>query len=165
MRLLVRTVDRLVEAAAVVLLLSLLAAVVLGVVFRQLGDPLAWSDEAAQYLLVWTGFVGWVIGTRRNGHIRIDVFSSRLPIALQRALEVLTQAGIVALGVGMAVHGYALIGRTWDVEAVSLPVPTAILYVPLPFAGAVVALQALADLFDALSGRPRRAQASAEALS
>jgi TRAP-type C4-dicarboxylate transport system permease small subunit len=165
MRFVLRTADRLVEAAAVVLLLSLLAAVVLGVLYRLIGDPLAWSDEAAQYLLVWTGFVGWVIGTRRNGHIRIDAVSKRLPAGAERVLEAIVQASVLALGIGLAFHAMRLIGRNWDVEAVSLPIPTALLYVPLPFTGAVVALQAAADLVGVLTGKPLRRPHQAEALS
>ncbi|MEJ1159921.1 TRAP transporter small permease [Prosthecomicrobium sp. N25] len=165
MRFAVRAVDRLVEALAVVLLLSLLAAVVLGVIFRQLGDPLAWSDEMAQYLLVWTGFVGWVIATRRRSHIRIDALASRLPGAAQKGLEALVQAAVAALGLGLAVHAVRLIERNWDVEAVSLPVPTGLLYLPLPFVGAVVALQALFELSAVLRGRPLRSASAAEAIT
>ena len=58
--------DRLVRYAAVALLLTLLATVVAGVVSRQLNAPLAWTDELAQYLLVWTGFTGWIIAARRR---------------------------------------------------------------------------------------------------
>ena len=58
MKSLVAFTDRLVRAAAVGLLLALLVAVLLGVASRQLNAPLAWTDELAQYLLVWTGFTG-----------------------------------------------------------------------------------------------------------
>ena len=80
--------DRLVYWAAVVLLLTLLAVVVLGVFFRQINQPLAWSDELAQYLLVWTGFVGWIIAARRRSHIRIMVFAEKLPRPVQAAMHV-----------------------------------------------------------------------------
>jgi TRAP-type C4-dicarboxylate transport system permease small subunit len=73
--------DRIVRGAAVALLLSLLVAVLLGVLSRQLNAPLAWTDELAQYLLVWTGFVGWIIAARRRSHIRITVFADKLPRA------------------------------------------------------------------------------------
>lgn len=165
MRLLARLADRLVEAAAVVLLLSLLAAVVLGVLFRLAGDPLAWSDEAAQYLLVWTGFVGWVIAARRRAHIRIDAVASRLPRPARTALEVAIQLALAGFGVALAIHSLRLIGRNWDVEAVSLPVPSAFLYLPLPFAGGAVALQAACDLVAALTGRRVEAVARPEAIT
>ena len=56
-----RLSDRLVELAAAILLLAMLAAVFLGVAFRLINQPLAWSDELAQYLMVWTAFVGWIL--------------------------------------------------------------------------------------------------------
>ena len=58
--------DRLLRWSAVVLLLTLLASVLVGVISRQLNAPVAWSDELAQYLLVWTAFVGWIIASRRR---------------------------------------------------------------------------------------------------
>ena len=66
MKSLVALSDRRVRAAAVGLLLALLVAVLLGVASRQLNAPLAWTDELAQYLLVWTGFTGWIIAARRR---------------------------------------------------------------------------------------------------
>ena len=53
--------ERALRFAAVLLLMALLGAVVTGVISRQLNRPVIWSDEMAQYLLVWTGFVGWMI--------------------------------------------------------------------------------------------------------
>src|SRR3712207_550664 len=87
--------DRLLRWSAVVLLLTLLASVIIGVISRQLNAPVAWSDELAQYLLVWTAFVGWIIASRRRAHIRITVFADRLPAPLGLALELLTQGLIV----------------------------------------------------------------------
>lgn len=165
MRLLVRAADRLLEVMAVVLLLSLLACVVLGVLFRLVNDPLAWSDEAAQYLLVWTGFVGWAIATRKRAHIRIDVIAARLPRLGRRGLEVVIQLALIGFGIAMTVHAWRLIGRNWDVEAVSLPIPSALLYLPLPIAGIAVALQGLGELVETLRGRGTTATGKAEAIN
>lgn len=153
MNALVQFLDRLVRAAAVLLLLSLLATVVLGVVFRQLNNPLAWSDELAQYLLVWCGFVGWIIAARRRSHIRITIFAERLPIAMQRGLEVLTQVAIILFAAILTRYSYGLIERTWDVDSIALPVSTAALYVAMPIAGIALMLQALAEIGDVLAGR------------
>ena len=117
--------DRLVYWAAVVLLLTLLAVVVLGVFFRQINQPLAWSDELAQYLLVWTGFVGWIIAARRRSHIRIMVFAEKLPRPLQAALEIATQVAVVVFAGVLLRYSWALIERTWDVESIALPITSA----------------------------------------
>jgi TRAP-type transport system small permease protein len=149
----VALLDRLLRAAAVALLLALLVSVMTGVVSRQVGRPVPWSDEMAQYLLVWTGFVGWAIATRRRSHIRIDVFINRLPRAPRLGMEIAIQLAIIVFAVQMIRWGWPLIGRNWDIEWVSLPLSSALLYVPVPFAAAVLIGQALAEIGLALRGR------------
>ncbi len=145
-----RLVDGGLRAAAVLLLLALLAAVMTGVVTRQLGDPVSWSDEAAQYLLVWTGFTGWMIGARAGEHIRITVLLDRLPGAARRWAEAVIQLSVAALALGLLWWGTPLIERNWDVEWISLPLPAGLLYVPIPFAAALLIGQALLDAAAAL---------------
>lgn len=153
----VRLVDRGVEAAAVLVMLSLLATVVAGVVTRMANQPLVWTDELAQYLLVWLGFLGWIIGVRRQSHIRIVTFVDRLPRVGRVAFEVLAQLGILTLAAIMIWHAGPLIRRNIDVEAVTLPFPTAMLYVLLPVVGVVLVAQALFEIHRTLSrgDRPR----------
>ncbi len=153
MKLLIALSDRLVRALAVVLLLTLLVTVVLGVISRQLNAPLAWTDELAQYLLVWTGFVGWIIAARNRSHIRITVFADKLPASAGRGLEVVTQAAIILFAVILVRYSFGLIERTWDVESIALPVSTAALYAVMPLAGLALILQALAEIADVLAGR------------
>lgn len=144
--------DRALRATATALLLSLLAAVVAGVISRQVNAPLAWTDELAQYLLVWTGFAGWMIATRKNSHIRITVLTDRLPGVPAKIIEIATQAGVIALGLGLLWYSIALIRRNWDVESVSLPLTAAFLYLPLPALGLTLIGQATADGLAALRG-------------
>lgn len=145
--------DRLAYWAAVVLLLSLLAVVVLGVFFRQINAPLAWSDELAQYLLVWTGFVGWIIAARRRSHIRIMVFAQCLPRPAQAVLEIATQIAVIVFAAILLRYSWGLIERNWDVESIALPITSAALYVVMPFAALALILQALAEIGDVLAGR------------
>ncbi len=145
--------DRLVRYAAVALLLTLLATVVAGVVSRQLNAPLAWTDELAQYLLVWTGFTGWIIAARRRSHIRITVFADKLPAGAGRVVEVVTQAAIILFAAILTRYSFGLIERTWDVDSIALPVSTAALYMVMPLAGLALILQALAEIGDVLFGR------------
>jgi TRAP-type C4-dicarboxylate transport system permease small subunit len=145
--------DRIVRAAAVALLLSLLVAVLLGVLSRQLNAPLAWTDELAQYLLVWTGFVGWIIAARRRSHIRITVFAEKLPAGAGRVLEIVTQAAIIVFAAVLIRYSFALIERNWDVESIALPISGAALYIVMPLAGLALILQALAEIGDVVAGR------------
>jgi TRAP-type transport system small permease protein len=145
--------DRLLRLAAVALLLALLASVMTGVISRQLNRAVPWSDEMAQHLLVWTGFVGWMIAARRGSHIRINVFIDMLPRPLRIAMEIAIQIAVILFAVSLIRWGWPLIGRNWDIEWVSLPLSTALLYVPVPIAAAALILQAAAALIEALRGR------------
>jgi TRAP-type C4-dicarboxylate transport system permease small subunit len=145
MTLLLSLLDRALRGAAVILLLALLASVVAGVVFRAIGNPLAWTDEAAQYLLVWTGFVGLMIASRRRSHIRITVVIDALPEPVARALEMLLRVAVIAFAVELLRYGYPLIARNWDIDWVSLPLPSGLLYLPVPFVAVLLIGQALAE--------------------
>ncbi len=131
---------------AAALLFALLACVFLGVVSRQMNAPLSWTDELAQYLLVWVGFAGWLLASRNRGHIRITVFGDKLPVRARIKLEIVIQIAVAAFGAGIVYFSFGLIGRNLDVESISLPIPHATVYLPLPLLGAALILQAARDL-------------------
>lgn len=145
-----RISDRLLAVAAVLLLLAMLACVFLGVVFRFANRPLAWSDEMAQYLLVWTAFTGWIIAGNRGSHIRITVIVDRLTGRARALAEIAIQLLIAVLGVVLLTRSHGLIMRNLDVEWVSLPLSVALVYVPIPIAGFAVVLQSVLAMARAL---------------
>lgn len=140
---LTRLLDQALRAGAVLLMFALLACVVIGVVMRAVNSPVAWSDETAQYLLVWTGFIGWMIAARRRSHIRITVILEALPPAGKKLAETFIQLAIIGFAIALLRWGWPLIGRNWDIEWVSLPLPAGLLYLPIPLLAAVIAGQAL----------------------
>ncbi|MCU0818135.1 MAG: TRAP transporter small permease [Beijerinckiaceae bacterium] len=138
-----RLLDSALRVGAVLLMFALLACVVIGVAMRAVNNPVAWSDETAQYLLVWTGFIGWMIATRRRSHIRITVLLDGLPRAGKKLAETVIQLAIIGLALALLRWGWPLIGRNWDIEWVSLPLPAGLIYLPIPLLALVVAAQAL----------------------
>ena len=152
-RVLVALADRLVQAVAVICMLALVACVVLGVVSRQINAPLAWTDELAQMFLVWSALAGWMIALRRRSHIRITMLIDRLPARARIVAEIAIQLCVVVFGVLMLRYGFGLIERTWDVEAISLPISSAIIYVPLPALALALVLQGIGQLIEAARGR------------
>lgn len=149
---LARIANRLVEGAAVLLLLAMLGSVFLGVIFRFLNAPLAWTDEMAQYLLVWTAFTGWIIAGNRGSHIRIVMFLDALKGRPRIAAEVVIQLLVAVLGMVLLTRSFGLIARNSDVEWVSLPLPVALVYLPIPIAGLAVVLRCGVEILAALRG-------------
>jgi len=161
---LARLSQRLTQGAAVLLLLALLACVVLGVVSRAVNRPVPWTDEMAQHLLVWTGFVGWMIAARRRSHIRITVFIDRLPRAARLAMELAIQACVIVLALALLWYSPALIRRNLDIEWVRLPISAALLYIPMPLAALALLVEALTEMRDAMRGRLAEPETGAQPL-
>jgi len=149
---LARVSDGLLLMAAVFLLLAMLGAVFLGVVFRFANHPLAWTDELAQYLLVWTGFVGWIIAGNRGSHIRVLALVNLLRGWPRQMAEIATHLLIAIFGVILLTQAFGLVGRNLDVSWVSLPLSAALVYIPVPLAGLAVIIQSVVGITRAMRG-------------
>jgi TRAP-type transport system small permease protein len=154
MHVLSRIVDGVTKAAATVVLLALLTSVVLGVLGRLLNEPLVWSDELARYLMVWLALIGWIMASRHRSHIRITLILNRLPSGLRRAVEIVIQAALAVFGMALMRDGFTLVERNMDVESVSMPISSAVIYVPIVLAGASTMLQALVQVLEQFRRSP-----------
>jgi len=69
--------------------LSVLCVVVLlQVIFRYiLNFPLAWSDEAARFLLIWIAILGGAIAIKRKENFVIDVVVKKYPEKVQKNIQ------------------------------------------------------------------------------
>ncbi len=147
------SIDRAAGGLSIALLLALLIVVTLGATTRTAGDPLIWTDEAARFLMIWLAATGWFLASRKRGHIRVRYFVDKLGPASRRATEALLQAALVLFGMLLTWHGWDLIGRNLDVEATTLPVPMAVMYLPIVIVGVATAIQGGIELADAARGR------------
>ena len=143
---LISTTDQLLAIISGGLVIALLGSVTTGIISRAAGRPQVWTDEAASYLMVWLAMFGWMVATRRSAHIRIRYFNDMLPGSSRRVLETGFLFVAAVIGLIIAVQGVHLVAASSDVDAITLPVSTAWLYIPLIPAGLVTLGQALADL-------------------
>ena len=154
--------DRLLRFVAGTFVVVLLGTVTAGIVSRALNHPLSWTDEASGFLMVWLSCLGWMIATRRGVHIRIRYFQDKLGLQPKRWTECVIQVGIALLGGVIAWYSVHLMRTNADIEAMSLPIAVAWMYVPLLPAGLMTLAQALVDLqrqwrgVQAAAGAPAR---------
>ena len=138
--------DRALELFGAALLTCLMATELAGVVTRAIDDPLAWTDEGARFLMVWLATTGWMLASRKRAHVRIRFFQNLLPDAVWRAVERVIQAALVLVGLVIAWFAITLVQRNADLDATSLPISMAWLYVPMIPAGLLMAVQAMGQL-------------------
>jgi TRAP-type C4-dicarboxylate transport system permease small subunit len=135
-----RVVERVAEAAILVLLSGMIVACLAQVVWRYvLNDPLTWSEEAARYLLVWASFLCAWLAWRSRAHLGLDVLVARAPGRLRAVLD---------RGAEAAVAGFAVLSIHVSERMVSVGMmqPSAVLEIPMgwvylawPVAAALIA--------------------------
>ena len=135
---LLRTLDRVVERALLVILATLVAIGGLQVVWRfVLNNPLAWVLEVSVILMVWATMLSGYVGVRRNAHLSADFAGLAMRPRTRWLLEGLT---LVLCLVFLAVYGWtslAVIDAMEGIPFTSIPVTQPAMYWSLP-AGAVL---------------------------
>jgi TRAP-type C4-dicarboxylate transport system permease small subunit len=125
--------DRIARVLELALALAFIAAVVLNftnVIGRYLfGLSLLGADELQVFVMVGMTFLGAVVVTRRNQHLRMDVLVRFMPAWLRLALRVAEQLLLVALAGFVLSQSYFYarqmmrIGRTSDMAGVPMWIP------------------------------------------
>ena len=151
MRALVRAVERVVDALAVLSFTGMFLCVLVQVILRYGFDrPLVWSDELARYLFVWCAFLGWIVAARRRSHLAITVVGDRLGPRGHAAFALVGALATLAFCVVLGFYGVQITRRNFDIDTVALFFSFAAVYAIVPVAAVAVGLHALADARSAL---------------
>jgi len=147
----IKWAEKALDGLAVVLFAVMFGVVILQIVLRYVfNHPLVWTDELAQYLFVWTSFLGWTMATRKRIHIGISVVADRLPAAGRRMLHALWCAATLAFAIILLVVGVIITRRNWDVQMVSLDFSFWWVYLVVPLAALFLIGYAVRDLSEIL---------------
>ena len=159
LRRLVGAFDKAAWCIACALLVALLGVVMLGVITRALGDPLIWTDELSRFLMVWLAVFGWILASRKRIHVRIRYFQDLLPARLHRMVELAIQTVVTLFGAFVFCYSFGLVAKNMDLEATSLPIVMAWMYVPMVLAGLVTTLQGAREVLEVVARRKSAATA------
>lgn len=122
-----------IDLAAMALLAGVVVITILGVLDRfVLGLGLAWTEELARFLLVWTSFIAAAVATRHGAHFRVDFLSRRLGRKGTQAIA------LVCLAISLAICGYglrlAIFFNSQSSPALGLPMSVVYASAPVSFA-------------------------------
>ncbi|NNM72812.1 TRAP transporter large permease subunit [Enterovirga aerilata] len=113
------------EAVAAMLLLTIVALLVAGVVSRYgFGRPIVWIDEVASICFLWLAMIGAVLALHRNEHLRLTLFLSMMPSGLQRALKALAPLTVAALLAALLLPAVHHAWDEWVITSPSLEIPS-----------------------------------------
>ena len=147
-----------IHRAFVVLALTLLVlmTIIISVnVFMRyvLNSGLYWAEEVVKLALAWFTFISMAVGVKEGLHISLQLLP-RMQNTVDRVLTLLKDLLILGIGLIMIIIGARLIGFTSSSIMPATAWPSSTLYFILPFAGLLVSLEALLDLFNADTSSP-----------
>lgn len=149
------TITRILGAVSVILFAVLVCVTVWQVFTRQVvHSPSTWSEELSKILFVWLAFAGSAFLFGERGHIAVDFLARKLPVPVQRILQVIVQVVIIVFAVlAMIWGGYLAASIAWNQQMTALPLTLGWVYVIIPIAGVFIAFFAVVDLIAVATGR------------
>lgn len=133
------------EALSVLLGVALFAVLIWQVVTRYLlGDPSAYTEEAARYLYVGVVFFGAAAAVGDRSHIGMPFLVERLSPGPRLAVSLLTQALTLAFCAAIILWGWRAAAREWDLPSMAMEIPTGLVLAIIPAAATIMAIRTLA---------------------
>jgi C4-dicarboxylate transporter DctQ subunit len=141
---LLRRLQAVLTAAAVVLLAAYFVMVLLQVVFRYvLNDSIFWAEEFVRASMVWGVMVASALVAASRNHIRVEVLELMLPPAGRRVVVFVANALSLAFCLILLWAGIELIDRTWFQRSPMLDIPKWWVYLAIPVGAGLEALMML----------------------
>jgi TRAP-type C4-dicarboxylate transport system permease small subunit len=164
LRVLKRVLDRLLEtlvmAAMAVLVLDVLWQVFTRLVLKH---PSTWTEELAQFLLVWVALLGAAVALNRGAHLGIDYFVGKLPYRARVATEVLVFLCVATFAFFvMVVGGIDLVRSMLELgeESPALRLKIGYVYLAVPISGFFLTLYAVMGVVERLQELRRKRTAA-----
>jgi TRAP-type C4-dicarboxylate transport system permease small subunit len=139
-----------------VALFALLVLLVAWQVFTRLvlGQPSAWSEEAARHTFVWVSLIGIAIAVGEKADVVMDFLVARLPVSLQRIADILAYLTTLAFVLYVMVFGgIQQSALAWGQQNPLLPLTQGQLYLALPISGVLLTIYLTIHIVGTFSSR------------
>jgi TRAP-type C4-dicarboxylate transport system permease small subunit len=129
-----------------------------------LGRTILWADEVQVYIMVWMAFLGAVVASWRNIHLRMDVLVRGLPRRWQAWVKALEMLAVLVLTGFVVLQSSNYVGRIFALEQRSDTggIPMWIPHSAVVLGFLLVALVTLWRAFQLATGRGGTAEAVPE---
>lgn len=156
MRTVHRTLDAVVLAVTLPLMVLMLGCVVWQVVARYaLNVSTSMTDEIARFTFIWVSLLGAAYVLGKRGHIAITGLVDMLSIRPRRGVELAIQALVAVFAAAVLLGGgWLLVERAWRLGQVTpaLQVPVWVVYAAIPLSGALTLVYAVVAIVETLRG-------------
>lgn len=131
------TLDRVLQAIVIFLVVALTMVVVVAVIYRKAGASLVWYDEVASIMLAWLTYYGAAYAALKRGHIGFDGLVRAMPPATRAIFVVISEICVFAFFIMLAWTGWVVM------EALEGDTLISLTFVPVQFTQSVMPIGAV----------------------
>jgi len=117
------------------------------IIFRELGLPLAWTEELSMFCLNWLCYFGASLAIVYRRHMRVDIVVSYLPKRTQQILDIIANIIFIIFAVVVIKQNYILMARYLRGKqlAAATRIPKWIAYAGVPTAFGLMIIRLVQD--------------------
>lgn len=137
--------DKLEDALLVLILSAMILLAIFQIISRNLfAEGAVWIDPLLRMLVLWVGLAGAVVATRKNNHIRIDIFTKYLPEKFLPYVERLVYLFTLSVCILIGWHASRFVYSEYEYGTVAFGVvPTWVGTMIIPVSFTLIALRYL----------------------
>jgi TRAP-type C4-dicarboxylate transport system permease small subunit len=145
---------RLLEWLVVALMVILFLEVTVGVVFRFIGQSLAWYDELASHLLAWLTFYGAALASVKRAHIGCPEVVEMMPWRARRLVSIVAQLIVIVFFVLLGGVGAWILPILATDSLISLPeVPMNVVESVIPISSLLIVIAEASFLLELIAAK------------
>lgn len=119
-----------------------------------LGEMSMWTNEFAQYSLVWASMLGGAVGLKRGYQVGITSLTDSLPPGPCRMVQALAFTLVLVFLAFVTYYGFNQMMMNRFQTSSTMGIPMSIPYSALPIGFALMFFVTLEQLLDLLAGKP-----------
>lgn len=154
--------EKLEEYLMVAMVIVMTALIFIQVIMRYVfGNSLAWSEELARYLFLWSIWLGASYGIKTKGHVRLTVLTSKFSPKVQGAVDVIVNIIWFLFVIFLVVKGYELVIKIYasGQTSTALHLPMWIAYASVPVGCSLMAFRMLQNAYTAVKNKKEKKEA------
>jgi TRAP-type transport system small permease protein len=149
------SMKRTLEAINALILVCMFVIVLLSVIFRVVvAVPASWTEELAQYTLIFLAFIGAAALMRDDGHIAITVFADRMGKGARQVLNIINRLIVLPFLVVFTLGAFENMQMNWGVELPTVAwMKIGYMYLVLFLSGLIMVFYLLMNLYSEIFQR------------
>ena len=146
-------IERIYNTILILMTIAMFITVTYNVFMRfVMNRSVGWADELARFIFIWMSFLGAVLAFKNNEHVGLGFLVEKIqsPVIL-RIVGIIQESLILVVLIFLTFFGYTASTTVMNISP-ALSIPMSLVYLIVPFCGALMCLLGIAKIIALLRG-------------